>query len=101
MSGNPEGVPALFLHGGPGAGCSPRCRRFFDPAFYRIVLLDQRGAGRSVPNAADDLVGALVENATPELVGDLEALRMHLGIRKWGLVLGGSWGYACGGAWGR
>jgi len=92
VSGNPNGVPAIFLHGGPGAGCSPRCRRFFDPSFYQIVILDQRGAGKSVPNAADDLKGSLVENTTPKLVGDIERLREHLGIDTWGLVLGGSWG---------
>ena len=92
VSGNPEGVPAIFLHGGPGAGCSPRCRRFFDPSFYRIVIVDQRGSGKSIPNAADDLEGSLVENTTPKLVSDIEALRAHLGISKWGLVLGGSWG---------
>ena len=55
VSGNPDGVPAIFLHGGPGAGCSPRCRRFFDPQHYRIVILDQRGSGKSTPNAADVL----------------------------------------------
>ena len=92
VSGNPDGVPAVFLHGGPGAGCSPRCRRFFDPAFYRIVILDQRGSGKSSPNSADDLEGSLVENTTPKLVEDIEALRTHLDISKWGLVLGGSWG---------
>ena len=92
VSGNPDGVPAIFLHGGPGAGCSPRCRRFFDPAFYKIVILDQRGSGQSIPNAADDLSGSLVENNTPKLVSDIEKLREHLGVPKWGLVLGGSWG---------
>jgi len=92
VSGNPEGVPAIFLHGGPGAGCSPRCRRFFDPRFYKIVIVDQRGSGNSVPNAADDLEASLVENTTPKLVGDIERLREHLGIDRWGLVLGGSWG---------
>ena len=92
VSGNPDGVPAIFLHGGPGAGCSPRCRQFFDPAFYRIVILDQRGSGKSIPNAADDLDGSLVENTTPKLVADIEALRLKLNIGKWGLVLGGSWG---------
>ena len=92
VSGNPDGVPAIFLHGGPGAGCSPRCRRFFDPAVYKIVILDQRGSGKSVPNAADDLAGSLVENNTPSLVEDIEKLREHLGIEQWGLVLGGSWG---------
>ena len=92
VSGNPKGVPCVFLHGGPGAGCSPRCRRFFDPDHYRIVILDQRGSGKSVPNAADDLEGSLVENTTPALVADLEKLRVKLGIDKWGVVLGGSWG---------
>ncbi|EOD14765.1 hypothetical protein EMIHUDRAFT_96439 [Emiliania huxleyi CCMP1516] len=82
VSGNPDGVPAIFLHGGPGAGCSPRCRRFFDPQHYRIVILDQRGSGKSTPNAADDLEGSLVENNTPALVSDIEALRSHLGIEK-------------------
>ena len=92
VSGNTRGVPAVFLHGGPGAGCSPRCRRFFDPATYKIVVFDQRGSGRSVPNAADDLEGSLVGNNTQKLVGDIDSLRQHLNIDKWGLVLGGSWG---------
>ena len=92
VSGNPDGVPAVFLHGGPGAGCSPRCRRFFDPKFYRIVIFDQRGSGKSTPNASDDLDGSLVENTTPKLVDDIEKLRTHLGVDRWGLVLGGSWG---------
>lgn len=92
VSGNPNGVPAVFLHGGPGAGCDARSRTFFDPAFYRIVVFDQRGSGRSKPNSADDLEGSLVENTTPKLVADIEALRLHLQISKWGLVLGGSWG---------
>lgn len=92
VSGNPEGVPAIFLHGGPGAGCSPRCRRFFDPSVFKIVILDQRGSGNSRPNAADDLEGSLVENTTPQLVEDIEKLREHLGVDRWGLVLGGSWG---------
>ena len=90
--GNPEGVPAVFLHGGPGAGCDERSRRFFDPAFYKIVVFDQRGSGRSTPNAADDLEGSLVEQNTQKLVGDLERLRMALDIDRWGIVLGGSWG---------
>jgi proline iminopeptidase len=75
----------VFLHGGPGAGSSPGQRRFFDPAFYRIVLFDQRGAGRSIPH------GELTDNTTPHLLADLEKLRAHLGIRRW-LVFGGSWG---------
>ena len=90
--GNPQGVPAIFLHGGPGAGCDERSRTFFDPEFYNIVVFDQRGSGRSIPNAADDLEGSLVGNNTPNLVADIEALRQKLNIDKWGVVLGGSWG---------
>lgn len=85
QSGNPEGVPVLFLHGGPGAGASPTHRRFFDPTFYRIIILDQRGAGRSTP------LGELTDNDTDHLVGDLEALRRLLGVERW-IVFGGSWG---------
>lgn len=92
VSGNPDGIPAVFLHGGPGGGISPRVRRFFDPAIYKIVIFDQRGAGKSIPNACDDLEASLVENTTPKLVADIDLLRQHLGIEKWGLVLGGSWG---------
>jgi len=92
VSGNHDGVSAVFFHGGPGGGYSPRSRRFFDPAFYRIVIFDQRGSGKSVPNASDDLEASLVENNTPKLVADIERLRQHLGIDCWGLVLGGSWG---------
>jgi proline iminopeptidase len=84
-SGNPRGVPVVFLHGGPGAGCAPVHRRFFDPTHYRIILFDQRGAGRSVPNAE------IAANTTHHLVDDLEALRQHLRIERW-LVFGGSWG---------
>src|SRR5574341_1960794 len=76
QSGNPEGAPVLFLHGGPGAGASPAHRRFFDPAHYRIVIYDQRGAGRSTP------LGELRENTTPQLVADIERLRAHLGIGR-------------------
>lgn len=83
--GDPAGKPVVLLHGGPGAGCSPKMRRFHDPRAYRIVLFDQRGAGRSRP-AAD-----LRDNTTPHLVSDLEALRRHLGIERW-QVFGGSWG---------
>lgn len=83
--GNPHGYPALFLHGGPGVGILPGYRRFFDPNFYRVILLDQRGAGRSTPLAE------LRENTTWELVEDLEKLRRHCGVDKW-LVFGGSWG---------
>ena len=83
--GRASGVPVVYLHGGPGGGCLPYHRRFFDPAFWRIVLFDQRGAGRSSPSA-------MVErNTTQDLVADLEALRTHLGIERW-LVFGGSWG---------
>jgi proline iminopeptidase len=84
-SGNSRGVPVLFLHGGPGAGATPAHRRFFDPNFYRIVILDQRGAGRSLPH------GELVDNTTPLLVQDIEAVRKHRGIDQWH-VFGGSWG---------
>jgi proline iminopeptidase len=84
-SGNARGVPVVFLHGGPGGGSSPDHRRYYDPAFYRIVLYDQRGAGESTP------LGELVDNTTQHLVADLERLRMHLGIERW-LVFGGSWG---------
>jgi proline iminopeptidase len=84
-SGNPNGQPALFLHGGPGGGSQPSQRRFFDPTHYRIILFDQRGCGRSTPYAS------LEDNTTWHLVGDIEALRAHLGIARW-LVLGGSWG---------
>jgi proline iminopeptidase len=85
QSGNPEGAPVVFLHGGPGAGASPAHRRFFDPAHYRIVIFDQRGAGRSTP------LGELRDNTTPRLVADIERLREHLGIGRW-MVFGGSWG---------
>jgi proline iminopeptidase len=83
--GNPRGKPVVFLHGGPGAGCSPKSRRFFDPARYRIVLFDQRGCGRSTPHAE------LADNTTWHLVADIEALREMLGIDRW-QVFGGSWG---------
>ncbi|MBL8246536.1 MAG: prolyl aminopeptidase [Rhodanobacteraceae bacterium] len=83
--GNPEGKPVVFLHGGPGAGCSPKARRFFHPDKYRIVLFDQRGCGRSTPHACLDA------NTTWHLVGDIEKLRVALGIERW-QVFGGSWG---------
>ena len=92
LSGNPSGPTALFLHGGPGGGTSPRVRRFFDPSHYRIVLLDQRGAGQSVPNVSDDYDSALRNNTTAHLVADIEALRETLALETWQLVLGGSWG---------
>lgn len=85
QSGNPDGAPVVFLHGGPGAGSSPKHRQFFDPAHYRIVIFDQRGAGKSTPHAE------LAENSTQHLTGDIEKLRTRLGIGKWH-VLGGSWG---------
>ena len=85
QSGNPAGVPVVFLHGGPGAGASAAHRQFFDPAFYRIIIFDQRGAGRSTP------LGELRDNTTPHLIADMEALRVHLGIQRW-MVFGGSWG---------
>jgi proline iminopeptidase len=83
--GSPEGAPVVFLHGGPGSGCNPTQRRFFDPQHYRIILLDQRGCGRSTP------LGEVRENTTDDLVKDIEALRIHLGIARWH-VFGGSWG---------
>jgi proline iminopeptidase len=92
LSGNPHGPTALFLHGGPGGGTSPRVRRFFDPSRYRIVLLDQRGSGKSVPNVSDDYDAALRDNTTPHLVADIEVLREALGLDAWQLILGGSWG---------
>jgi proline iminopeptidase len=85
LSGNPEGKPAVFLHGGPGAGTDPAHRSFFDPKHYLIVLFDQRGCGKSRPHAE------LRENTTWDLTADIEALRTHLGIERW-LVFGGSWG---------
>ncbi|MBY0564207.1 MAG: prolyl aminopeptidase [Hyphomonadaceae bacterium] len=85
QSGNPRGRPVIALHGGPGGGCSPEMRRFFDPARYRIVMFDQRGCGRSMPHAE------LRENTTWDLVDDIEQVRTMLGVEKW-LVLGGSWG---------
>ena len=83
--GSPDGISVVFLHGGPGSGCSPTQRRFFDPKHYRIILLDQRGCGRSTPQ------GEVRENTTDDLVSDIEALRNHLNITKWH-VFGGSWG---------
>jgi proline iminopeptidase len=87
--GNPNGVPVVFLHGGPGSGCNPTQRRFFDPSYYHIILFDQRGCGRSTPQ------GAVAENTTDDLVSDIEVIRLHLNISKWH-VFGGSWGSTLG-----
>lgn len=84
-SGNPEGIPVLFVHGGPGAGCGRYDRRYFDPEIYRIILFDQRGAGRSTPHAS------LEGNTTQQLVADMEVIREALGVDRW-VLFGGSWG---------
>lgn len=84
-SGNPQGKPVVFVHGGPGGATDPQQRRFFDPSVYRIVLFDQRGCGKSTPHAC------LSDNTTWHLVADMERLRQHLGIQRWQLF-GGSWG---------
>jgi proline iminopeptidase len=83
--GNATGQPVLFLHGGPGAGAGAVHRRFFDPGRFKVIIFDQRGAGRSRP------LGSLVANDTPHLIADIETLRQHLGIKRW-LIFGGSWG---------
>ncbi|MCU0908845.1 MAG: prolyl aminopeptidase [Rhodobacteraceae bacterium] len=83
--GNPDGAPVLILHGGPGGGCSPAMRRYFDPSVYRMVLFDQRGCGRSRPHASVEA------NTTWDLVADIERIRTALGIDRW-IVFGGSWG---------
>lgn len=85
QSGNPHGQAVVFFHGGPGAGANPAHRRFFDPAYYRIIVFDQRGSGRSMP------LGEVRNNTTPLLISDIEALRSHLKIDRW-FVFGGSWG---------
>ncbi|MDH5424355.1 MAG: prolyl aminopeptidase [Gammaproteobacteria bacterium] len=84
-SGNPDGIPVVFLHGGPGASCGPMHRRFFDPKKYRIILFDQRGCGQSIPHAS------LQDNTSQELVQDMERIRAALEIKQW-IVFGGSWG---------
>ena len=84
-SGNPNGQPIIFLHGGPGGGCGAKQRRFFDPKYYRIILFDQRGCGKSTP------LGETKENTTEDLVSDMEIIRKHLNIEKW-ILFGGSWG---------
>jgi proline iminopeptidase len=85
QAGNPRGVPILFLHGGPGAGAAAAHRRFFDPRYYRIIVFDQRGCGRSRPH------GLVEENTTAHLVDDIETLRRHLNVQRW-VLFGGSWG---------
>lgn len=85
VCGNPKGKPVVFLHGGPGSGCNPTQRRFFDPSHYRIVLIDQRGCGRSTPQ------GETQRNTTVDLVSDIDTIRKALNIEQW-LVFGGSWG---------
>lgn len=89
QSGNPNGVPVVFLHGGPGGGSGPKHRQFFDPQHYRIIVFDQRGAGQSTPR------GEVRQNTTEHLVADLETLRQHLKIDRWH-ILGGSWGSTLG-----
>ncbi|WP_434457711.1 prolyl aminopeptidase [Stutzerimonas urumqiensis] len=84
-SGSPDGLPVLFVHGGPGAGCDALSRRFFDPTVYRIITFDQRGCGRSTPHAS------LENNTTAHLIADMERIRTQLGIDKW-VLFGGSWG---------
>ncbi len=84
-SGNPKGIPIIFLHGGPGGGCGAKQRRFFDPDYYRIILFDQRGCGKSKP------LGSIQSNTTAHLINDLEAIRLHLNIKEW-FLFGGSWG---------
>jgi len=83
--GNPRGIPVLFVHGGPGGGCEPYHRQYFDPQRYRIILFDQRGCGRSAPHAE------LQANTTQALLSDMERIREHLGVERW-LLFGGSWG---------
>ncbi|WP_329083198.1 MULTISPECIES: prolyl aminopeptidase [unclassified Streptosporangium] len=90
VCGNPEGKPALVVHGGPGSGCTPGQRRAFDPERYRVILFDQRNCGRSLPHAGDPATD-LTANTTHHLVADMERLREHLGVDRW-LLHGGSWG---------
>ena len=87
VCGSPAGKPAVMFHGGPGSGCVPGWRRYFNPAIYRIVLFDQRGCGRSTPHASDPTVD-LAANTTEHLIGDIERVRKQLGIERW-LVVGG------------
>ena len=83
--GNPSGVPVIVFHGGPGAGCNPNMRRYFDPNYYRIILFDQRGCGKSKPHAS------IINNTTWHLVDDIESIRKNLKIKKF-FIFGGSWG---------
>jgi proline iminopeptidase len=94
VCGNRDGKPAVFLHGGPGWGCTVGSRRLFDPAKYRIVIFDQRNCGRSTPSAAR-VTTHLAANTTPHLIVDMERLRHHLGIDRW-VMFGGSWGVTLG-----
>ena len=89
-SGNVDGIPVVYCHGGPGGGSSPFHRRFYDPQVYRIIQFDQRGCGLSTPHCADD-INALFNNTTQHLIRDMEVIRDHLGIKTW-VVAGGSWG---------
>lgn len=93
--GNPEGRPALYLHGGPGSGTGSGARRFFDPAAYRVVLFDQRGSGRSTPLASEPSAD-LSTNTTAHLLADIEALRVYHGVDRWAVLLGMSWGTTLG-----
>lgn len=90
VCGDPDGKPAVVFHGGPGSGCMPWWRRYFNPDAYRVVLFDQRGCGRSTPHASEPTTD-LTTNTTEHLIGDIELLRRHLGIERW-LIFGGSWG---------
>ena len=94
QAGNPAGIPALVLHGGPGSGATPGWRRWFDPAVYRVILFDQRGCGRSTPSAAEPDADLSV-NTLPHLLRDIELLRAHLGVGTW-LLFGASWGATLG-----
>ena len=92
--GNPDGLPALMVHGGPGSGCTPGLRKAFDPERYRIILFDQRNCGRSRPHASDPAADMSLNN-TGYLIADMERLRRHLGVESW-LLRGGSWGARAG-----